>query len=474
MGAAPSTFASFDETSLRRLLLVRACEGPQVPAALWSAQDRAWASRLAVQTVPAAAEPARFLDQRARHACERLLTRDAGLAAVLALRLWRPAWTALALLLGLVLGMMVDSLGPEGRINLLAPPVWGLVLWNLGVYGLMAWQSLRPAGLCMPGWLKRLLLRLPALRHISGGPLAGWPAQWLQATAPLHAARAAQGLHLAAAGLALGLMASLYLRGLVWDYRAGWQSTFLEPAAVQALLAILLAPASALTGIALPGVAEVALLRLGPGGVASASAAPWIHLFTATLLLTVVLPRMLLALWASLRAARPLRLDLSEPYYQRLLVAGRGKAARVQVLPHGAALSLEAAAGLQLLLGAVLGAGLELRAAAATAHGDEQLPPPAAPDTTLRLLVVDLAASPEAEVHGRWLDTAAQAGLPLLLLADESAFARRFAAVPQRLHERRSAWQSLAQRHGVPWVGLNLEQPDMRTGLADLEAALER
>ncbi len=476
MGAPTSNSARLDEARARRLLLVRACESPGVPDSLWSAADSAWATRLAVQTAPVDGGPARFLDERARHACERLLPRDARLAAALNLQVWRPAWAVAALVLGLALGLIVDSLGPEGRVNLLAPPVWGLVLWNLCVYALIAWQWLRPApaATALPGWLRRVLLRLPALRPMSDGPLAGWAAQWLQATAPQLTARAAQLLHLAAAGLALGLMTGLYLRGLVWDYRAGWQSTFLEPAAVQALLGTLLAPASALTGIALPGLSEVTALRLTQAVQASASAAPWIHLYAATLMGAVVLPRALLAVWAALRAARPVRLALSEPYYQRLLVGWRREAARVQVLPHGAALSARARAGLQQLLSAALGAGLELRVAAALAHGDEDPVEAAAPDTTLRLLLVDLASTPEPEIHGRWLEVARQAGLPMLLLADESSFARRFAALPQRLQERRNAWRALAHSHGVPWIGLNLEQPEEPRALAELEAALKR
>ena len=476
MGAPTATSTPLDEASARRLLLVRACEGAEVPDALWSPEDRAWATRLAVQTVPADAAPARFLDERARHAIERLLPRDASLAPLLNLRLWRPAWAALALLLGLLLGLVADSLGSDSRINLLAPPVWALVLWNLCVYLLITWHALRPApvGLALPGWLRRLLLRLPALRRVAGGPLAAWSTQWLAATAPRHAARAAQLLHLAAAGLALGLMLGLYLRGLVWDYRAGWQSTFLEPAAVQTLLSSLLAPASALTGIGLPGLAEVAALRVTAATPATASAAPWIHLYAATLLLAVVLPRLLLALWAAWRGARPVSLDLSDPYYQRLLVAWRGKSAHVQVLPHGAAPSPQALEGLQQLLGAALGPGLELHVAAATAHGDEDTVAAADAGTTLRLLLVDLASTPEAEIHGLWIDNARQAGLPLLLLADETTFSRRFGALPQRLRERRDAWQALAGHHGVSWVGVSLGQPEAPQALAALEAALKR
>ena len=60
--------------------------------------------------------------------------------------------------------------------------------------------------------------------------------------------RIAALLHVAAAAVAIGLLGSMYLRGLVLDYRAGWQSTFLQADTVQRVLSTLLAPATALTG----------------------------------------------------------------------------------------------------------------------------------------------------------------------------------------------------------------------------------
>ena len=51
-------------------------------------------------------------------------------------------------------------------------------------------------------------------------------------------------MHALAAALALGLIGGMYLRGLVFDVRAGWQSTFLDAGSVHAFLATALAPAS--------------------------------------------------------------------------------------------------------------------------------------------------------------------------------------------------------------------------------------
>jgi hypothetical protein len=125
-------------------------------------------------------------------------------------------------------------------------------------------------------------------------------------------------LHVVAAALALGLIAGLYLRGLVLDYRIGWESTFIDAPLVETALGMLLGPASALTGIAIP---EVAPLRLAPGAQATASAAPWIHLLATTLLWVVVVPRAVLALvahWRARHRARHFSLPLDTPYFEGL------------------------------------------------------------------------------------------------------------------------------------------------------------
>lgn len=288
------------EDQARQVVLVLARESAPADAAVpWSAADRAWATRQALATVGESATPDAFVTARAALALGRLLPRDSGARQFLSRRLWHPAWVLAALVLGLATGLLVDQLGPPQQVNLLAPAVWLVVAWNLAVYALL----LLPRG--GSSWPARLA---PWWE----GRMQGAAALWARHAAPLTAQRLLQLVHAAAAALGLGLMAGLYLRGLVLDYRVGWQSTFLEAGTVQALLNTLLAPAAAVTGI---GVADVAPLQVGPGAAATARAAPWIHLYAATLALFVVLPRLVLASWAGGRAQRlaahfPLPLDL--------------------------------------------------------------------------------------------------------------------------------------------------------------------
>lgn len=292
------------ESEARQVLLLQAREN-EPPSALWSDEDRRWATRQAVAAVGEEATPVAFVRARTLAALPRLLARDTAGRRWLARRLWHAGWVVVAVLLGLLAGLAADQLGAPQHVNLLAPAVWVVVAWNLAVYAALLFPL--PA-LGLRDWLARRGLG-------SDEPAA---ALWAAHAGPLQAARVALLLHAGAAALALGLVAGLYLRGLVLDYRAGWQSTFLDAAAVQQALALLLAPASWATGITLP---DVAPLRVVPGGAAVASAAPWIHLYAATLAIFVLLPRGLLALRAAFGVqwrSRHFALSLDSPYFEAL------------------------------------------------------------------------------------------------------------------------------------------------------------
>ncbi len=84
---------------------------------------------------------------------------------------------------------------------------------------------------------------------------------WSRASLPLATTRLVTLLHAASAAVAVALIAGMYLRGLVFDYRVEWGSTFLDTESVHTLLSWLLAPALWLSGIQLPDVAQMEALR---------------------------------------------------------------------------------------------------------------------------------------------------------------------------------------------------------------------
>jgi hypothetical protein len=456
-----------DEAAARRIVLVQAFDGADSP--LWTREDAAWATRLAQHSAPPDASNALLLSERARHALQRLEPRERDVRRWLSRPAWRWRWMLLAVVLGLVFGFAADLLDRHQIVNVLAPSAWAVVAWNMLVYLALAIAAWRPpprddrAGRGLRG-----MLLAAWQRGFGNGALRVATRRWAELSAPLALTRAAALLHVAAAALAIGLVGSMYLRGLVLDFRAGWQSTFLDASVVHQVLSVLLAPAAAVTGIAVPDSAALEAMRLtSPTQAAQVGAAPWIHLYGATLALAGVMPRLLLALVALVRSAyrsRHFVLPMDDPSTLREVQRMRRETTRVQVCPYAQPPGAQAGLGLRTLLARELGDDLQLQFAATTAVGDEE---PAAQRlagdaATLRVLLVDLAATPEDDHHGRFeqaLRTAAPQ-VPLLLVTDESAYRRRFGSLPERVDERRAAWRLWAAARELRWRSVALEEFD--------------
>ena len=77
-----------NETAARGVLLVQAFETAQPVPPSWGDEDRAWATRLALQDAGSGDTEA-FIARRAHHALQRLGPREPAAAGWLARRLWR-------------------------------------------------------------------------------------------------------------------------------------------------------------------------------------------------------------------------------------------------------------------------------------------------------------------------------------------------------------------------------------------------
>ncbi len=189
------------------------------------------------------------------------------------------------------------------------------------------------------------------------------------------------------------------------------------------------------------------------------SAAPWIHLYAAQLALLVVLPRLALALVAARRSRRlatHMALPLHEPYFRNLLMQQQGGARRLRVWPYGLQPDAARLSQLQRLVERAFGAQAQLQLAEAVAFGGEDDWQATIADGEQALALFDLAATPEAENHGRFVQLlAAAAGAPVTMLIDEAGFRRRFA--DDRVQQRRQAWQALADDVGAPAVFVDLQ-----------------
>ena len=117
---------------------VRALETGERARDEWTDADRAWASRAAAEVVGEHASPEQFVGRRATLALERIGERDVRFVRATRALEWRP-WVGHAVIGGaFVLGVAVDRIGGAQTINLLAPPVFLLLVWNLAVYAMLA------------------------------------------------------------------------------------------------------------------------------------------------------------------------------------------------------------------------------------------------------------------------------------------------------------------------------------------------
>jgi hypothetical protein len=481
-----------DEPAALDVTAARAVETGDHDRLLWTDADREWASRAAATIVGERASADEFLARRAGLVLERIGTRQPSVTRTVRAIRWRPWVGVVVVLAAFVLGVAIDRVGGGSSINLLAPPVFALVVWNLAVY---AWLLIRPAVLRggRLGPVRGLLVRLAAVRGATGAGegradgataarrtlLAALPAEWARIAAPLYGARAARVLHLAAAATALGLIVGLYTRGLAFEYRASWESTFLGAEQVHALLAVTLAPGSWLTGIPVPDVASIEAIR----APASENAATWLHLMAGTVAVVVIVPRLVLAIVAGLverRRRSRVAVPLDDPYFRRLVAGWVGEATRVRVIPYSYTLATLARTGLDDLLARAFGN--------ATVIVDE--PVPWGDDDALawfadgagvaaetRIPLFGLAATPEEDAHGALLRALARTAASGVAIVDESAFLARWAGDEQRRADRRAAWRGLIEAHGRIAVFVDLavaEQADAAAELADATSALDR
>ncbi len=476
-----------NETDARNSVLVRAYEQQPASASSWTETDRAWATQSAAEVEGEQAAPAAFIARRSALAIERLGSRDKHVHRLLHAVTWRP-WLGWAIaILALGAGFAADAIGAGRRVNLLAPPLLALLAWNLFVYLLILvrglWGAFDQRARSL-GPLARALSRIthavskPPRRH-GTVPAAAFLQDWAQASRTLTAARIGRVLHVAAAAFALGALGGLYLRGLAFEYRAGWESTFLDANAVQWLLGIVLWPASALTGIALPDNAGYEALRFSAG--AGAIAAPWLHLYAVTVAMVVLAPRLLLALgdrWLEARQSARFPLRLDDAYFQRLTRVLRRTPAIVRAVPYSYQLSPQATLGLNTLFTQVLGPRTSVSVAPNVTFGEEDTVDgrALAGDSTLLIGLFALTATPEHENHGVFVDKLAVAAgrdRQLAVLVDESGFRRQFVGDGARLSERRALWQKLFDARRCAAVFVDLEQPDLTAAEAALQSALD-
>ena len=477
-----------NEQAARDVVLVRAIETADHAHDILSDDDRRHASRSATELAQwqashagAPVTAATFLQQRATQILQRLSERHAAFGTLLrlpgGLNLF---WSGLPVV-ALLAGIFLDRVTDPHRVDLLSAPLLLIVGWNLAVYaGLLVWpllpsSQLKKTGADMVRLLSLGRARLPRkLPPVLASALLAFMAEWPGLSRRLTLARLGRTLHLGSALFATGAVLSLYARGYVAQYSAGWESTFLDAGQVHALLSALFTPALAIFPLQGFSLADIEALRFGQSPASPLGGARWVHLYAATLLLLVVLPRLLLAGAAQWRVktwSENFPLDLAQPYFRRLLNALGGAPGMLRVLPYSFAVDEARDKGLSQLAARLLGEQARLMLRSSIAYGDE--PREALrelrlddSDATVTAVLFSLAATPENENHGALLDHLVQASARgIAVLVDESGYLERVgtqAGGPQRMAERIALWQQFCSFHKAPATFVNLLHPEAR------------
>ncbi len=481
-----------NEHSALEVIAVRAIETQDRGRTVWSDAERAWASRAAAEVVGEKADADTFLARRANLVMERLGERNRALREAVRVMRWHP-WHGWAIVAGaFALGFVIDRMSGGQRVNLLAPPVLALIGWNLAVYlVLLTTRIFRISKPSVPGLLRRMSLRFVGLvpwrsafrsaAQVSGNniiftSIAKLADTWLALALPLYTARIGRILHLAAAALALGVIIGLYARGLSLEYRATWESTFLDANTVHAWLAAILGPGAWLSGIPVPDAAHMRSIH----APASGNAAAWLHLFAASVLLIVLIPRIALALlaWHTERIiARRFPISLDDPYFQHLLRGFHAGPVRVRVVPFSYTMHEAAQVGLESIVTHCFGGSTSL-----------VLEPPVRWDSDIDavlgmatagqgpvIVLFNISATPEEEVHGAFIEafkSRFHTGHTLIAVVDESPYHARWPGDEIRIAQRRRTWSELLDAHRLPVVYANLVAPDLNAVNLAIDAAL--
>jgi hypothetical protein len=483
--------------TLRTILLVQSIEESDREGEVLPLADRAEATRTAVRAQSAGAQilptgatlsrPAEsLLAHRAEFLLARVRARSPAVDHVLAVAAGLTWLGRVVLGVAILFGVGLSALDGSHRINILSFPLIGLVAWNLFVYAVLIAARIRHrrrgglgpgaggfwSGRVYERWIGR---RIDSLLHQStrfNAPLATalrrFTSEWTAVVHPLLLERAKLLMHLAAAFLAIGLILGLYLRGLVFRYEAGWESTFLSAPAVHALAVLFYGPAAALSGIGVPAADALASLRW-TGTSGGAEAAGWIHLIALTATLYIVAPRLILAV---LSRYRLWRLSRSPPlpaallgHARTLLVGASGGAAleSASVIPFAYEPSSQSCTGLRTLLGATLGAGVGINMQTPVSYGEEdefhrQLAKGRIESDAWVVLLLTVASTPEVENHGmiiaavRDVCASRPGASPLLVVIDTGPYAARMQGGPeleQRLQERSRLWSQFVAGYGL-------------------------
>lgn len=466
-------FVHLSESDARDVLFAEMLEKRAGGDGRWSAGDRDAATRDAKRLAGEGVYIRDFLPLRARLVAARLHEDPADAFGTTAFRRSGLVLTIILGLAALLSGMFTDYLATEGaRINLLAPPLLFLIIWNLAVYLLIILKPLMAGStsrqlLSVREFLSRGLLKAAGSSAISveaGTALFLPQCRWLVARA----------LHIAAILFAAGLLAGMAVRGIGTAYHVGWESTWLasKPEAAHTVLSMVYGHLPFCPPVT--DVSSVAALAFDAQTASAVDAAPWLLRLMCLLALVIILPRLLLTLKCTVGLAatrRRVRINLESPYYRSILSVSDVPAVRTTIIVDSTDAVDDLPAHWHDLKAKLRTAepdsgNVDLQTDSAWNGTTSEVLAAVKPAIIHRLLLAfDPSSTPEVEVHGTTMETAAfwcaskQSPAPIVVL-DLSRINGRFGRGSPAAGSRTALWQTFAAERGLRTMAADMSIPE--------------
>jgi hypothetical protein len=360
-----------------------------------------------------------------------------------------------------LLGAFTEKLTNTGaEINLLSPPILLLAAWNAAVYlAVLLSPLLRGRGLpLVPSFIGRLLEHRMLRKYTDSTSAEFFKSAFLR-TRSVFAWRGSALFHLGAAFFAIGLAAGMVFEGLVTNFSAGWESTWLfnRPHWVALFLKVFYGSVPfGQSLIAQITPESVIAMRFG-AGYEAVSAAPWMMQLIAILLCWIAVPRLLLAFYAHCRAKRAagnISLDFEQGFYRKLFQQWQGQRMSIQIFPFATGVA-EADREVLKVLSEKDEAPQKIEYFP-TFNEDNPLPEIPVGAQNEVWAVFSLGATPEGDVQGAFLADviaacrAKQCGVRAVVLS--SAFEERFSDLPQRILTRKNTWKTFLDSYRIPYA----------------------
>lgn len=453
------------------ILLAKAIEESNDAAIGWTQANAEAVSLRAAHTVGEGADPVKLLTERAKIVLRE--TTERGINTKLSTKARLPRFfSPLFILLAFVLGGLTDRIAsPEHIVNLLSPPYWTVILWNLLIYCALFCCAIGLVGTSSNHFALPLRSSLTTFVEKASfstlrrkGYKAHFYAEWTQFVSPLVRMHIARTLHFAALAFALGIVASLFVRGFGTAYWAGWESTWLaeSPESVKAFIDYTFGLIPAVGPLPpMPDLATVTEMRADrlPYLETPVSAAPWLLRMMILIGVTVIIPRLVFAVfdtWRMRRFKANTTLAIDAPYFGNILEqCAQDAVIGNLVVIKSTTYRPERDANIALFCrhwGETEDSSIQ-----AVDFNDEEATLPALNQGHRKPIVLiwfDSMETPEEDVHGALIERARsayekQTAAVVAVLVDLNEFSARFASIPERIKERVNAWTSFSKTRNV-------------------------